>query len=429
MRCSSTTPPGRCSRPSSRERTLAALAERSDARRGDRGRARDRHGQAGRRGRHRSSRRSTARACGRCRRRRSSAARRSSARSTCPTDVLAAATDDAWLVERAGGRVAVVRGAGREPEGHDAARPALAELLLPRLRPQSCLNRAQMLTDYHVHLRPDDLDATRRRALHRGQRRALPGGGRRARDRRARRLRAHLPLRAGARRLATTRSGASSAIDDLDAYCAFVREQTDLRLGIEADFVPGARGPHGQPDRARATSTTSSARCTSSRDAPSTWTTTASGRAGAAPRRSGGATSRRSREAARSGLFDILAHPDLVKMWGAPARRPLPEGDLRRYYEPAIEAIAETRHRRRGLDRRAAQAGRRDLSGAGVPARCASRPARRSRSPATRTVPEDVGAGYDRALELLDASGVASSSRRSSGARARLAPMGRRCGG
>ena len=28
-------------------------------------------------------------------------------------------------------------------------------------------------------------------------------------------------------------------MDDLDAYCAFVREQTDLRLGIEADFVPG----------------------------------------------------------------------------------------------------------------------------------------------------------------------------------------------
>src|SRR5271170_6104886 len=30
------------------------------------------------------------------------------------------------------------------------------------------------------------------------------------------------------------------AHDDLDAYCGFVRERTDLRLGIEADFVPGA---------------------------------------------------------------------------------------------------------------------------------------------------------------------------------------------
>ena len=29
------------------------------------------------------------------------------------------------------------------------------------------------------------------------------------------------------------------ARDDLDAYCEFVREETDLRLGIEADFLPG----------------------------------------------------------------------------------------------------------------------------------------------------------------------------------------------
>ena len=42
---------------------------------------------------------------------------------------------------------------------------------------------------------------------------------------------------------------------------------------------------------------------------------------------------------ARSGLFDILAHPDLVKVWGRD--RPLPEGDLRRFYEPAVEAIVE----------------------------------------------------------------------------------------
>ena len=45
-------------------------------------------------------------------------------------------------------------------------------------------------------------------------------------------------------------------------------------------------------------------------------------------------------EAARSGLFDILAHPDLVKVWGRD--RPRPEGDLRRYYELAIDGIAES---------------------------------------------------------------------------------------
>ena len=40
---------------------------------------------------------------------------------------------------------------------------------------------------------------------------------------------------------------------------------------------------------------------------------------------------------AESGLFDILAHPDLIKKFGYK-----PSGDLRRYYEPAIDAIASS---------------------------------------------------------------------------------------
>jgi len=39
---------------------------------------------------------------------------------------------------------------------------------------------------------------------------------------------------------------------------------------------------------------------------------------------------------AQSGLFDILAHPDLVKKFSY-----RPNGDLRRFYEPCIEAIAK----------------------------------------------------------------------------------------
>lgn len=39
-------------------------------------------------------------------------------------------------------------------------------------------------------------------------------------------------------------------------------------------------------------------------------------------------------DAARSGYFDIMAHPDLIRKFGH-----RPEGDLRRYYEPAIEAV------------------------------------------------------------------------------------------
>ena len=40
-------------------------------------------------------------------------------------------------------------------------------------------------------------------------------------------------------------------------------------------------------------------------------------------------------EMADSGLFDILAHPDLIKKFGYK-----PKGDLTHYYEPAIDAIA-----------------------------------------------------------------------------------------
>ena len=39
-------------------------------------------------------------------------------------------------------------------------------------------------------------------------------------------------------------------------------------------------------------------------------------------------------------MFDILAHPDLVKVWGAGAR--CPSGDLRRFYELAMDGIAES---------------------------------------------------------------------------------------
>jgi len=41
-------------------------------------------------------------------------------------------------------------------------------------------------------------------------------------------------------------------------------------------------------------------------------------------------------DAARSGFFDIMGHPDLIKKFGH-----RPAGDLRRYYEPAVAAVAE----------------------------------------------------------------------------------------
>ena len=46
---------------------------------------------------------------------------------------------------------------------------------------------------------------------------------------------------------------------------------------------------------------------------------------------------KRFRDMAASGLFHILGHADLIKKFGF-----RPGGDLRRYYEPALEAISRS---------------------------------------------------------------------------------------
>lgn len=260
-----------------------------------------------------------------------------------------------------------------------------------------------MLTDYHLHLRPDELTAT--------------PAGHFTEENVAR-------YRAIATERGITELGVSEHIyrfeqaltiwqhplwrefarDDLDAYCEFVRERTDLRLGIEADFIPGA----GAEDR--------TASLLEGRDFDyvvgsvhflrddsldtedhSVWDR------GNSPEQIWRSYFQTLGQAARSGLFDILAHPDLVKVWGP--ERPTPAGDLRRYYEPAIEAIAET-----GIAVEVSTAGLRKRARELYPARAflemcldAGAPIALS-SDAHR--PEDVGADYDQALELLNSVGV-----------------------
>jgi histidinol-phosphatase (PHP family) len=128
----------------------------------------------------------------------------------------------------------------------------------------------------------------------------------------------------------------AQATDDLDSYCDFVRT-TPLRLGIEMDFVPGAE------DR--------TANLLDARDFDYVVGSvhfigeSAVDHPGYDAWEQGDAESVWRRyfetlaEAARSGLFDVLAHPDLVKVWGA--GRPTPIRDPRFFYEPAVEAIAE----------------------------------------------------------------------------------------
>jgi histidinol-phosphatase (PHP family) len=192
------------------------------------------------------------------------------------------------------------------------------------------------------------------------------------------------------------------ARDDLDAYCEFVRT-TPLRLGVEVDFVPEAADRiaslldardfdyvlgsvhflgdeaidmEGEHDIWRVNG-----------DADSIW------------RRYFELVS----ELARSGLFDVLAHPDLVKKWGP--QRPSPQRDPRFYYEPAIEAIAES-----GIVVEVSTAGLRKPVGEIYPAgafaeMCVEAGCAFSLS-SDAHVPGEVGFAYDRAVEQMRRWGI-----------------------
>jgi histidinol-phosphatase (PHP family) len=191
------------------------------------------------------------------------------------------------------------------------------------------------------------------------------------------------------------------ATDDLDAYCEFVRS-TRLRLGIEADFVPGAE------DRTAALleaydfdyvvgSVHFIGDLAVDHDGYDAWA------AQGDPDRIWRRYFETVAEAVRSGLFDILAHPDLVKNWGL--ARPAPERDPRHYYEPAVEAIAQS-----DVAVEVSTAGLRKPVGEIYPSRalaemCAEAGARFALS-SDAHLPEHVGFRYDEAVEYLGDLGV-----------------------
>ena len=96
-----------------------------------------------------------------------------------------------------------------------------------------------MLTDYHLHLRPDEPGTTADRYF-------TADNAQRYRETAAERgieelgVSEHIYRFTAALDIWQHPLWVENATDDLDAYCDFVREQTDLKLGIEADFVPGA---------------------------------------------------------------------------------------------------------------------------------------------------------------------------------------------
>ena len=195
-----------------------------------------------------------------------------------------------------------------------------------------------MLTDYHVHLRPDSRENTAERFF-------TAANAERYRERATELgidelgVAEHIYRFSAALDVWDHPFWRRYASDDLDAYCAFVREETDLRLGVEMDFVPGREDRIatllGGRDWDYVVGSVHFLRDLAiDAEDYSIWGS------GESPERIWRRYFETLAESARSGLYDIISHPDLVKVWGRAT--PQPEGDLRRYYEPAVEAFAES---------------------------------------------------------------------------------------
>jgi histidinol-phosphatase (PHP family) len=259
-----------------------------------------------------------------------------------------------------------------------------------------------VLTDYHVHLRPDDIDETP------AERYLTAANADRYRTVASERGIEELGVAEHVYRFTQALDvwqhelWRHSARDDLDAYCAFVREETDLRLGIEADFIPGREDRMAELLAARefdyvVGSIHFVGDGALDYDRYDIWS------AAGSPEKVWRTYFDWLAQAAVSGMFDILAHPDLVKYWGD--QRPRPDRDLRYFYEIAMEGIAES-----GIAVELSTAGLRKPVGELYPARAflemvvdAGNPIALSSDAHT---PDDLGRDYEQALELLDDLGV-----------------------
>jgi histidinol-phosphatase (PHP family) len=259
-----------------------------------------------------------------------------------------------------------------------------------------------MLTDYHLHLRPDEegtaferyfttenveryLDAARVAGIE-----ELGVSEHVYRFRQALDLWQH-PL------------WVENAVDDLDAYCEFVRG-TPLRLGVECDYIPGAEERTAALLEARdfdyvvgSVHFIGEGHAAIDHKGFDVWE--GNGDADEIWRR----YFEQLAACARSGLFDILAHPDLVKVWGRAT--PQPDRDPRAFYEPAVEAIAES-----SVGGESSMAGLRKPVGELYPSRgfaelCVEAGASFALS-SDAHLPDQVGFEYERAVQFMDDLGI-----------------------
>jgi histidinol-phosphatase (PHP family) len=257
-----------------------------------------------------------------------------------------------------------------------------------------------VLTDYHVHLRPDEDGTTAAEYF-------TPANAERYRSAAAERGIGELGVSEHVYRFAQALEvwdhpfWRQNAVDDLDAYCEFVREE-GLRLGIEADFVPGREDRMANLLEERDWDYVVGAvhfLRDAAVDMRGDWDIWRS----AEPDKVWARYFETLGEAARSGMFDVLAHPDLVKVWGKGA--PAPDGDPRRFYELAIEGIAES-----GVAIEVSTAGLRKPVGELYPALPFLELCLEVGCPVALSsdahLPEQLGFEYERAVEWLAGAGV-----------------------
>jgi len=257
-----------------------------------------------------------------------------------------------------------------------------------------------VLTDYHVHLRPDEDGTTAAQYF-------TAENAERYRAVAAERGIGELGVSEHVYRFAQALDvwkhpfWQSNAVDDLDAYCDFVRGE-GLRVGIEADFVPGSEDRMANLLEARDWDYVVGAvhfLRDAAVDMRGEWDIWRS----ADPEKVWARYFETLGEAARSGMFDILAHPDLVKVWGKGA--PAPDGDLRRFYELAIDGIAES-----GVAIEVSTAGLRKPVGELYPALGFLELCLEAGCPIALSsdahVPDQLGYEYERAVDWLASAGV-----------------------
>jgi histidinol-phosphatase (PHP family) len=257
-----------------------------------------------------------------------------------------------------------------------------------------------VLTDYHLHLRPDEKDTPPERFFTaENVDRYLAAAAEVGIEELG--VSEHIHRFTQALELWRHPFWEEEARDDLDAYCEFVRT-TPLKLGIECDFVPGAEDrTAGMLDARDFDYVVGSVHFIGERavdhEGWDVWEGSGD------PEKVWRRYFETLAECARSGLFDILAHPDLVKVWGR--GRPLPDRDPRGFYEPAVEAIAES-----GIAVEVSTAGLRKPVGEIYPARAFAEMCVEAGAPFSLSsdahLPEQVGFGYGRAVEFLGDLGI-----------------------